>query len=149
MGGTAPAGRITVPISAFDTSALGGLGGDETLPSHGHDGSSLTGASGGSHTHTHADTHQHNNTYNGYSASAADANNAFVNNAAGIPDAPVNTYAQGAYIAFDIATGVTVDALSGVHTHALTGTFDVNSNTSGIANGSVQPTIILSKIIKT
>jgi len=149
MGGVSAANRITNAITGMDTTVLGTLGGGEALPSHTHDGSNLTGSNAGSHSHSHADSHSHTASIVGSSTFTADANNAFrFDSGVFSADGPT-TSLPGQYIGKLNSTGVTVGAGTGTHSHNLTGSFDVNSNTSGSSNGVVQPVIVLNKIIKT
>jgi len=148
MGSTSPAGLITIPITNLDTSVLGNLGGGEALPAHTHDGSLLTSDFSGAHSHTHVATHVHSTTLRGYIGFTSSGPSEDFSLVAEIPDPTSVNYSPVAYIAKNAFTGVTVQANSGQHSHNLTGTFGTNSNTSGIANGVVQPVIVLNKIIK-
>lgn len=149
MGGASAANRITVGVTGMDTTVAASTGGDETLPAHTHDGSLLTGASGGSHSHSHSTTHFHAATINGYSASSASADNEFRFDAGFFSaDGPTTTEATE-YIGKANASSVSVQAASGTHSHSLTGSFGANSNSSSESNGVVQPVIVLNKIIKT
>lgn len=153
MGGAGAANRVTLAVSGFDASVLGTLGGNENLPTHLHNGHELTGAAGVSseHTHTHSASHVHNATINAaQTAATPSAQNQvkddFGTLGGGAPS--LNATTNIGYADAGNTTGVTVTAGSGQHSHPLSGTFDINSNSSGISNGVVQPTIILTKIIK-
>lgn len=150
LGGTA-ANRVTAGVSGGTPTTLGSDIGNQELPTHGH---TVTGVQtvlgGGAHQHSYSGSHTHlgnlagGNVEKGYADGGGTA----------LPNTRDGNfeYVPTRRATFPIqASGVTLSTVPSAHTHTVSGGFTIGNNINGSATptGVVQPTIILTKIIKT
>jgi microcystin-dependent protein len=144
LGNNGAAGNITTGVSGGTPTVLGSTIGNQDIPIHNHTGSIIITPSGeGEHTITVAGSHTHTADDQGFTGGGASGS---------LPVGRTGNFESvyGLRAATESPTGVTVTTNTGLHTHTVTAiSLDNNNPTSGIANGVVQPTIILNYIIKT
>lgn len=172
MGGTA-ANRITSAGCGIDGTTLGATGGLQTLQAHTHGLTAASAASSGAHTHTgttgtESASHSHSvsgttsDQSNGHTHTAYQAATAVSVTGPGTvyylgtgSPTTISSDSTGHTHTFSVTSGgnsVThthsfTTASDGAHTHTLSGNTD--STGTGSSHGSVQPSIVLNKIIFT
>lgn len=173
MGGSA-ANRITSAGCGIDGTTLGATGGLQTLQAHTHGLTAASAASGGAHTHsgttgtesashTHAVSgttggqtadHSHGGIYQAASliSVAGPGAGVYVGNGTTTSSGSTSNDHAHSFSATSGNASVTHThsfsiSSSGAHTHTLSG--DTDSTGTGSSHGSVQPSIVLNKIIFT